>query len=1011
MNLPTLPAPLARGAQRAGAAWRRAVRVWRVVSRFAAAYWPGRRTVLITVAMVWLFMMAGASAAEAADGGERGGVLAPLNVLSSEGAPLDSYDLTSENGGTTDIRSHVCNLLLGAGFALVRILVGLMCWVIQWIFNFPVVSTLVSTAQKLNSAFFQTIANDLELYALFLAAGTAFGCVLIMRGKVGRGMGEMLITILLSTLVLLPALSPKSILGPEGPLMQSQLAAHEVGQLASGINGPDPGCKSEADAKDPSCPMRMVLTRTLVVQPFQLLQYGQIPENGSWLAGVHDKYIHGQLSRKGNCDHVIDLPGRDAICDHGSQGWDALKEELKDRHGQEGKDVYNYAVNSNWDRVGGTLLVFLAVLIIATVVLSMCLVHLGTQFADVTAASLTAPAMVWAMLPGGNRSALWKWLGVFMTSVVTEFAISIVLPLFGLGANEIMTNSESTLMIQRLLILDGFALVILVFHRRIFASAGQLGERFANRMRYAKIGGSLWLGENSGMALAMSQAMGTLSNPSGVAGMGGGGRAGMGMLAGGGLFGGGSGVHGALMRKARIAEGLAALADPGLGRMNAGAMAMGAYGEVRRGMSALALPFHAAHQLVVGNPLPPHKLARRMKPVGPRGPLGGARPDGAPGHPGGPGGASGLMSRRQMPEGGLTPAGHALHNTLLNTRAGRLAIRAGQIGKLGFDATVGLPATWTGLNRRNDAMWDNVNRQWEHYSNVRKAWWGDQKEGLKDWGQDVTRTGRAVKTGYNAVQSGYNHLYHRAATFGDVYSADLGGAQLFAAAHVGYGMDPTDTSEVFAGRPSYSATAGPRDTGDSASGGGLSMDGDFHGVVNQDGFHPGPGAVTSSGRPRSGPDYHSGDGAVVQDGIVIEGNIKGRVEGANVTVHGTVTPDQPGWGASDNGPADIRSALGPDVAPPSRPTIVTDDGHVVDPSTGEVLADPPARPAPPAPAAPAVEGIDPDVMRRVSPEVLRSSEGTSVEALRLRRNLGHSPDQAGGTPPPEPSTGRIGDES
>ncbi|MFJ9461047.1 hypothetical protein ACIRST_39010 [Kitasatospora sp. NPDC101447] len=1002
MNLQTLPAPLARRAQRAGAAWRRAVRIWRAVSRFAAAYWPGRRTVLITVGMVWLFLLAGASAAEAADGGERGGVLAPLNVLSSEGVPLDSYDLKSESGGTTDIRSHVCNLLLGAGFALVRIAVGLMCWVVQWVFNFPVVKTLVATADNLNFAFFQTTANDLSLYGLFLAAGTAFGCVLMMRGKVGRGAGEMLITLLLSSLVLMPALTPKSVLGEHGPLMQSQAAAHEVSQIAAGVNGPDPGCMSEKDRKDPSCPMRMIMTRTLVVQPFELLQYGQIPAKGSWLAGVHDKYIHGQLATKGNCDDVIPLPGADIACDHGSAGWDSLKKELKDKHGQEGKDVYDFSVNSNWDRVGGTLLVFLAVLIIAIVVLGMALVHLGTQFADVTAASLTAPSMIWAMLPGGNRSAVWKWLGVFMTSVVTEFAISIMLPLFALGANEIMTNSEDTLMIQRLLILDGFAVVLLVFHRRIFASAGQLGERFANRMRYAKIGGSLWLGENSGMALAMAQAMGTLSNPAGGTGMGGG-RAGTGMLAGGGLFGGGSGVHGALMRKARIAEGLSALADPGLGRMNAGAMAMGAYGEIRRGMSALALPFHAAHQLVVGNPLPPHKLARRLKPVGSHGPLGGIRPQGGAGAPGGPGGRGPAGSGRPpfgrqqlMPSHGLTPAGHALHNALLNTRAGRLAIRAGQIGKLGFNATLGAPATWTRLNRANDTMWDRIDRQWEHYSDVRKAWWGDQKEGLKDWGQDITATGRAVRTGYNAAQSGYNHVYHRAATYGDVYGTDLAAAPLLAASHLLYGMDPTDTSEAFADRPAYSATAGPWDGTDNASSGGLSMDR----------VHPAPAAMTSSARPRSGPSHNLPG----NDGIVINDNGNGRVEGANATVTATVAPDQPGWGASDHGPSDIRSALGPDVAPPSRPTIVTDDGIVVDTTTGEVLADPRARPAPPSATAPMVEGIDPDVMRRVSPEVLRSPEGTSVEALRLRRNLGHSPDQAGGTPP-EPSTGRSGDES
>ncbi|MFE0462280.1 hypothetical protein ACFW1A_23810 [Kitasatospora sp. NPDC058965] len=1021
MNAPTLPAPLARRAQRAA-------RIWRSVRRFAADYWPGRRTALLTGGMVLLFLFAGASAAGADDGsGEQGGVLAPLNVISSEGVPLDNYDLKSEDGGTTDIRSHVCNLLLGSGFALVRILVGLMCWACQWVFNFPVVKTLVETAQKLNAAFFQAAANDLALYALFLAAGVAFGCVLIMRGKVGRGAGEMLITLLLSTLVLLPALTPRSVLGEQGPLMQSQAAAHEVSQMAAGVNGPDPGCLSDQDKNDPSCPMRMVLTRTLVVQPYELLQYGFIPDPNSSNANVraiaetHRKWIHGEFKGKkaGSCgDGWTDwMPGDDALCP-ATSGWEDMKADLK-THGPEGQAAYDFAVNSNWDRVGGTLLVLVAVLIVAIVVLGMCLVHVGTQFADVTAASLTAPAMVWAMLPGGNRSVLWKWLGIFLTSVVTEFAVSIMLPLFALGANQIMTDNQNTVVIQRLLILDGFALVLLVLHRRLFSAAGQVGERFANRMRYAKIGGSLWLGENSGMALAMSQAMGTLSNSAGAGAIGAG-RAGLGLLAGGGLFGGGSAVHGALMRKARIAEGLAAIADPGLGRMNAGAMAMGAYGEVRRGMAALALPFHAAHQLVAGNPLPAHKLARRLKPVGSRGPLGGIHPPGGPSGPGGhgPGGAGPAGGgpagggrppfgrQQQMPAHGLTPAGHALHNTLLNTRAGRLAIRAGQVGKLGFNATLGAPATLTRINRAGAAAWQNVSHQWDHYSNVRKAWWDDEKQGAVLTGHAVRSGYRAAQSGYNAVQAGYNHVYHHAATFGDVHGAHLAAAPLIAASHFLYGADPAAVSEAFAARPSYSATTTAWDPVDRASDSTLVPDGDAGSVISRDGDRPGTVSVTFSGHDDGAAGYGGEGGIVDHAGSLVRGETPSTSAGE------VARPEPVDWGASDHGPSDIRSALGPGVVPPSRPAIVVNDepGMVVDPDTGEILASGLTWPSASSPEAPAVEGLDLDVLRRVGPEVLRSPDGTSIEALRMRRHLGHAPGGDGAVRP-GPSADGAGDES
>jgi len=952
MNTPTMPATLRRSAHRTVVAWRLVCRAARAVHRWAGYYWPGRRTVLMTAGMTFLFLLAGASAASAADGGgERGGILAPLNVISSEGVPLDNYDLKSEYGGTTDIRSHVCNLLLGAGFALVRMLVGLVCWAVKWVFNFPIVSTLVETANHLHYDFFQLMANDLSLWGLFLAAGMAFGLILVMRGKLGRGFGEIALTLLLATLVSLPALTPRSVLGPEGPLAQSQQAAHEVGQMTANSGGGDPGCSSAEDKKDPSCPMRMILTRTLVVQPYQLLQYGIIPDPKSdnarirELAEVHRRWIHGEIKGKEAGDGCITwIPGADQACPK-STAWDELKEELK-KHGDEGKAAYNFSVNSNWDRVGGTALVLFAALIVAIVVLGMALVHLGCQFADVIAASMTPVAFIWAMLPGGNRGALWRWGGIFMTSIVTEFAVSVALPLFALGADGILSNAQGTVMIQRLLIMDGFALVVLVAHRRIFAAAGRVGERFATRMRYAKIGGSGGMGENSGLGLAMSQAMGGLAPGAG------GGYGGIG--GGGGLFGGGSPVHAGMMRRARIGQGLAALADPGLGPMNVGSMAAGAVGELHRGLSALALPVRAAHHLVVGNPLSPEKLARRMKPVGGKGAM---IIDGATG------------KILHDPSKETTPLGHTVHNALLSTRAGRLAIRAGQIGKLGFDLTAGLPATWERVNHANDRMWDGINKQWAHYSNVRKDWWGDWKTGAKDMAKDVPAAYSATKAGYNTVKGGFNYAYHRAATAGEVYGPDLKAGMRTAYEASTAGM----RTAYDATRVAYDSTLGTLiDTDDSSS---VRPESAAHADVWDEARDRGPNY----------PFFETGTAAEAQPSeSVLQAGRSERPEAAGEPVVFRS-------GDGDVGPADFGAALGPGVVPPSQPARVVDDepGMVVNPVTGEILSGPDA-----APSAPA---MDPTVLRRVSPSVLREPSDTSLEALRMRRSLGYSaPDGSDG---------------
>ncbi len=704
---------------------RRASPAGTAVREWVAAYWPGRRTVVWTLGMVVVFLMAGASLAGADDGTERGGILAPLSVTSSEGVPLDNYDLRSENGGATDFRSHICNLLLGSIFAMVRLLVGLMCMVLKWVYEFPIVGAMVDAADRVGWYLGLTARWDLKLAGLFFTGAFALGVWWMMRGKVAKGAGEILLTLVLGGLMIMPTVTPKAILGPEGPVKQVAAASVEAGQIVTNAGGDTAGCTSAEDKKDPSCHMRVVLTRTLVVQPYQLLQYGIIPSPTSEnprireLAEVHRQWIHGEIKEQKNCG-ISWLPnGGNDVCKQSA--WDKLKEELK-KHGDEGNSAYNFAVNSNWDRVFGALLVLVTALLIAAVILSMCFVHMGTQFADVGAATMTPVVLIWGQLPGSNRGVLWKWLGMFMASTVVAFVVSMLLPAFGIAVNAVLTDSKDTVMVQRMLLVCALGVVLLVFHRRLLASASRIGERFAERMKYAKIGGSAGLGEDSNrLGMAMSHVMSNL-------GLTGGGSAmmpgvGLGMPGGGGAIGGGgfgalgsqSPVHTAMLRRARIQSGLASMAGSDLGPMNAAGMVAGAFGEVRRGMHQLATPVRMAHHAVVGNPLPDHVMARRRKPTN----------DGS-GHMTVDGRTGQVLHDSSQP----TPWGHLLHNQLLTTRAGRLAIRAGQLGRLGYDVSpLGLGATVTRLRNGTGHVAGAVHDQWDHYSGEFSQHLADQRAG------------------------------------------------------------------------------------------------------------------------------------------------------------------------------------------------------------------------------------------------------------------------------------------
>ncbi|MFF3431437.1 hypothetical protein [Streptomyces sp. NPDC002602] len=263
-----------------------------------------------------VFLITNTSVAMAADGATSGGgLLAPLDIRGSEGAPLSGYHLESLslNAGRTpaemavaatsvgvafDIVDGLLRMLLGGLFTLVRLLVGLACWLIGFVFRFPITSLLTDPAQKLADAYARHVVAPLGIKGLFLAWAFAFGLILFVRGKVGTGLGEIMLTLVIVAFAASAFVRPDHLLGKDGPVAQSHRAAVEVASItttsyfggpdscATGTGQPNPGCLKERDRvrSDPTTttgPIQAALTDALIVKPYMLLQYGRVldPKN------------------------------------------------------------------------------------------------------------------------------------------------------------------------------------------------------------------------------------------------------------------------------------------------------------------------------------------------------------------------------------------------------------------------------------------------------------------------------------------------------------------------------------------------------------------------------------------------------------------------------------------------------------------------------------------------------------------------------------------------------------
>ncbi|MFI1458798.1 hypothetical protein [Streptomyces roseus] len=484
-----------------------------------------------------VFLVTNTAVAWAADGNANAGgsgLLAPFNVVTAEGGRLDAYQLQANGGSSFNVVGQLQALVMSGLFALARLLVGMCCWLIGFVFRFPLLALLTGPAQHLADAYQMHVVDALSLKGLTLAWGFVFGLVLVMRGKAATGFGQIAATLVIGALAASLFIRPDYLLGRDGPLDVTHQAAIEVASITTSsyfgtqtssdpcdmIAGPTHGaCENSAvQAAAMTRPIQNSLTDALVVKPYMLLQYGQIldPHKDKDAYEAHRDWIKksSDPSRKADAGKKCDnLPGPAKEYCHGkedqriaSAGLGELMAGLE-KAGPTGKAAATYAKEPSWDRAFAALALLVACLVVAAMVVSMALVMLGAQGADAAAAGAGPVVWVLAMLPGPTRTLLWRWTGVLVTSALVTFATAVGLPLFGIAAGVLLSDSGPDVMAERLLLLDALAIAFLVMHKRIAGSATSLGRRVALRMQYARLTGTGY--RSAGLALGLAGGHGT----------------------------------------------------------------------------------------------------------------------------------------------------------------------------------------------------------------------------------------------------------------------------------------------------------------------------------------------------------------------------------------------------------------------------------------------------------------------------------------------------------------------
>ncbi|MFB6554999.1 hypothetical protein [Streptomyces sp. NPDC056405] len=278
------------------------------------------RSAAFTVLLAVVFVMVNSQVVYAAgSNSETGDLLAPLNITSSEGVPINGYELNAEGGSIVAFKTQALAFALSGLFTLIRLLVGLAGWAIEVAFRFPLLKILTRPAQEVADAYNEVVVDALGLKGLLLAWAFVFAGFMLVRGRVSRGLGEIVLTLLIAAFAASAFVRPGYLLAADGPLGQSQQVGAEVAQRS--VNAYDWGgklaskspCDGMAGRQELKCmeeqgegpvtaaevarPIQDSVTNALIVKPYMLLQYGRIldpaKESDRKAYAIHLKWISG----------------------------------------------------------------------------------------------------------------------------------------------------------------------------------------------------------------------------------------------------------------------------------------------------------------------------------------------------------------------------------------------------------------------------------------------------------------------------------------------------------------------------------------------------------------------------------------------------------------------------------------------------------------------------------------------------------------------------------------------
>ena len=373
--------------------------------------------------------------------------------------PLSAYTIDYDEGGFTAVSRKAVGTLTEMTFGAARWGVSVGMWLIGWAFSFGfadrLAAPMAAVAGRYRAAFFVPLVGS----ALLISA--AYGGLQIFRGRLGRGLGEFVLS-----LAFVALFGTWLLASPQGFLDGSfRLTAQLAGSVSNvALTDPGSGCRApqgsfalpRLDAA--VAPLTAQIEESFVQKPYELLEWGTpVPDA---CAGPRDAVL--AAGPGGDRDTLVSGMNR--------PGCSAL---------------YQFNRDPSTDRLGMAFLVLIAAGIL---VLSLGLVAGSVVLAQVVAVGLIALmpfAGLAAALPGAGRMLTWYWATALARALTTIVVMSVFLTFLLLASDALLTSTRGDSLLVQMATLNVVAILGISLRHRLARSARRTVTGIGRRLGQA----------------------------------------------------------------------------------------------------------------------------------------------------------------------------------------------------------------------------------------------------------------------------------------------------------------------------------------------------------------------------------------------------------------------------------------------------------------------------------------------------------------------------------------------